>query len=589
MGTNVETKTVNTYDRDGVFSERDMTYRDIVEDQVEVICRFNADNYLIFVNDSCCRYFQLPRKELLGHSYLEFIHPDDRQKTEKVLLSLDRKNPVATAEHRVMLPHGETRWQQSVNRAIFDDSGLVICYQSVGRDLTDRILAERALRESEERYRRLISTMCHGFALFQMQCDPSGMPCDCIFLEVNPAFEQRTGIAAKDVIGKTLKEVIPETEQSWIDTCACVAFKKEPIQFKKRIQRLNRDLEIFVYSPRKGQFATIFADVTERIQMEKALRESENNFRMLAQNANDGILIFSDQGTHVYANQRTAEITGYTVEELSNINIEQLVRQDEVELIKYRHRRRLAGKQVPLRYEANFIKKNGQTVSVEITGSRTVWLGQPAVLKILRDVTLRKRVERAMGKLHHELERRVNERTRELVATAERLEEKQKELLRHKIDLEKVNKELVHTNTALSVLARNIDKKRDEIERKIAQNISSQIIPLVEELARDKIPEKSRAKLEVLAAYLNDLTPGTAKGHDIIISLSGMELRVAVMIKNGFSSDEIARLLHISPHTVKTHRRNIRRKLNIRNSKINLSSYLKLKLGRVSGNPLNLQ
>jgi DNA-binding NarL/FixJ family response regulator len=140
----------------------------------------------------------------------------------------------------------------------------------------------------------------------------------------------------------------------------------------------------------------------------------------------------------------------------------------------------------------------------------------------------------------------------------------------------------VQTNTALSVLARNIDKKRDEVEKKIARTISSQITPLIDEIKNDRLPEKCRVKLEVLAAYLNDLTPDTAKGHDIIISLSAMELRVAMMIKNGFSSDEIARLLHISPHTVKTHRRSIRKKLNIRNSNINLSSYLKLKLDKTS-------
>jgi DNA-binding CsgD family transcriptional regulator len=59
-----------------------------------------------------------------------------------------------------------------------------------------------------------------------------------------------------------------------------------------------------------------------------------------------------------------------------------------------------------------------------------------------------------------------------------------------------------------------------------------------------------------------------------------MELRVAMMIKKGFSSEEIARLLNVSPHTVKTHRRSIRKKLNIKNSSINLSSYLKYKLGK---------
>ena len=107
-------------------------------------------------------------------------------------------------------------------------------------------------------------------------------------------------------------------------------------------------------------------------------------------------------------------------------------------------------------------------------------------------------------------------------------------------------------------------------------------MPIIEEMQKEKLPEKSRVKLDVLAAHLNDMTPEAAKGHDVIISLSAMELRVAMMIKNGFSTEEIARLLHISPHTVKTHRRSIRRKLNIRNSDINLASYLKFKLGRTN-------
>jgi DNA-binding CsgD family transcriptional regulator len=96
------------------------------------------------------------------------------------------------------------------------------------------------------------------------------------------------------------------------------------------------------------------------------------------------------------------------------------------------------------------------------------------------------------------------------------------------------------------------------------------------------MPERSRTKLEVLSAYLADLTPGVVKSRDVIISLSSMELRVAMMIKNGFKTDEIGRLLNISPHTVKTHRRSIRRKLRISNSSINLTSYLKFKLEKAS-------
>jgi hypothetical protein len=116
-------------------------------------------------------------------------------------------------------------------------------------------------------------------------------------------------------------------------------------------------------------------------------------------------------------------------------------------------------------------------------------------------------------------------------------EDSREELRRHKSDLELVNRKLLQANTAISVLARQIDRKRDELEKKIARRVCSQILPLVEELQHDPIPEGCRAKLDVLSAYLRSLTPGVSKGRDIIISLSPMELRVAMMVKKGFSTE----------------------------------------------------
>ena len=93
---------------------------------------------------------------------------------------------------------------------------------------------------------------------------------------------------------------------------------------------------------------------------------------------------------------------------------------------------------------------------------------------------------------------------------------------------------------------------------------------------------KSLAKIDVLSALLADLTPEGSKAHEVIAVLSATELRLALMIKKDFTSEQIAGLLHMSPHTIKTHRRNIRKKLGLHNSKVNLSSYLKLKFSKDS-------
>jgi PAS domain S-box-containing protein len=450
------------------------------------------------------------------------------------------------------------------------------------KEIEDRKQLEKSLRESKNRYRSLISKMGNGFALNEIIFDKDGKPCDCRFLEVNPAFEEMAGLNSNDLVGKKVRDVFPETESFWVDKCGQVALNDRPLRFKTGYKLFNRYFEIIAYNPDEGQVAYVFTDITDRMRIGKALSESESNFRAIAENANDGILIATGIGKYVFANRKASEMTGYSLDDLLNKNFRDIIVPDQIKRVGQIYKNRIAGKAVPSNYETLIVKKEGGIIPIEVTGSKTAWRGKPAVMIIIRDISMRKRFEVALGKLNNELEQRVEIRTKELIDIAEKLEEKQQELLRHKLDLEKANKELVQTNTALSVLARNIDRKRDDTQKKIAQTISSQIMPALEEIKDDKILEKTRAKLDVLAAYLNDLTPEAARGHDIIVSLSAMELRVAMMIKNGFSSEEIARLLHISPHTVKTHRRSIRKKLNIKNAGINLSSYLKLKLRRTN-------
>lgn len=142
--------------------------------------------------------------------------------------------------------------------------------------------------------------------------------------------------------------------------------------------------------------ANILADAIGRRRMEDALQKSEENFRSLAENANDGILISTGQGAHVYANRRAGEIAGYTVEELLSITIRDLAHPDEFPKVIERFKKRVEGKSVPSQYETAIVRKDGKSVPIEITASRTIWKGQPASLVIIRDATERKRFEAEM-------------------------------------------------------------------------------------------------------------------------------------------------------------------------------------------------
>ncbi len=136
-------------------------YRTLVEDQTDLICRFLPDGTLTFVNDAYCRYFGKSRDELVGCNFMLLIPEEDRQKTRDHLASLSIDRPVATCVHRVNLPECEVRWQQWTDRAILDEEGDVVEFQSSGQDITDRKLAEEALKETNKKLNLLGSVTRH--------------------------------------------------------------------------------------------------------------------------------------------------------------------------------------------------------------------------------------------------------------------------------------------------------------------------------------------------------------------------------------------------------------------------------------------
>jgi PAS domain S-box-containing protein len=124
-------------------------YRAIVQDQAELICRFLPDGTLTFFNDAYCRYFGRKQAELISRSFMTLIPEEDRDMVHKQFNSLTYDNPVATCEHRVILPSGEISWMSWSDQAIFDDQNRLMEFQSVGRDITQRKRMEEELQEAK--------------------------------------------------------------------------------------------------------------------------------------------------------------------------------------------------------------------------------------------------------------------------------------------------------------------------------------------------------------------------------------------------------------------------------------------------------
>ncbi len=157
MSTVINTRFLNRAMR--ALQKSEVRIRAVVEDQTEVICRILADGTITFVNEVYCRIFGKTRAELLGSKWCPHAFPDDVPIIEGKLRLMSTSNPVVVIENRVYSASGDIRWMQFVNRGFFDSEGRLIESQVVGRDITERIQQEEALKKSEYEFRMLAEAM----------------------------------------------------------------------------------------------------------------------------------------------------------------------------------------------------------------------------------------------------------------------------------------------------------------------------------------------------------------------------------------------------------------------------------------------
>ncbi len=140
-------------------SER--TYREVVENESELIVRFLPNGTHLFVNDAFCRYFSKSREDIIGKKFFPRIPREDHKQLLDHLASLTKEHPAASNTHRIIMPDGSIRWQRWSDRALFDKNGILVEYQSVGRDITENKQVEEALALACQKMNLLSSITRH--------------------------------------------------------------------------------------------------------------------------------------------------------------------------------------------------------------------------------------------------------------------------------------------------------------------------------------------------------------------------------------------------------------------------------------------
>lgn len=233
----------------------------------ECFALLDGDYRVRDINDEALRREGRPRAAVIGNSLWD-LWPDaaDGELGALFRRAIAARQPMALT-HRMAGPAGAAAWLDLRAYPVAD--GLALFW----KDITDQRRAAQALAESERKYRTLFEAIDAGFCIIEMIFDDRDRPCDYRFLETNPAFARQSGL--DDVVGRRVRELVPQHEQRWFDLYGDVALTGRPARIEDGSDALGRIWDVHAFrigDPNQHRVAVLFSDITERRRTELTAR-----------------------------------------------------------------------------------------------------------------------------------------------------------------------------------------------------------------------------------------------------------------------------------------------------------------------------
>lgn len=278
------------------------------------IFRTDAQGVTNYVNPRWCEISQLSMEEAIGDGWLKAVHPDDRKKIAKTWEKATAKKESSETEYRFLHADNSVAWVMGRAVPQKNKRGIIIGYIGTITDITERKLNEAILYEREERYRLLFENNPAPMLIYEKG--------PLKILAVNEAFEQHYGYSRKEAYKLLLTDLYPTEEKEavtkLVNSLKGHSKSKEWHHLKKdgtQITIIASSHEL-IYMGKKARVA-VFTDISQRKLIEEALRESEERFRRLAENADDVIYRFEifPERKFTYVSPAIYKVMGYTPEE----------------------------------------------------------------------------------------------------------------------------------------------------------------------------------------------------------------------------------------------------------------------------------
>lgn len=293
-------------------------YRLLVTKANDIIYRTDASGRFTFVNPVAMRIMKYTEPELLGRRFIELIHPQHQPAAERFYgRQFVRQQPSTYYEFLALAKDGSEVWIGQ-NVQVLLEEGIVIGFQAVARDITERKRAEEALQESEERLRSIVQST--GDAIILM--DTRG---NVAFW--NSGAEKIFGYTAREIFGQPVTRIIPERfREAHLQGVARVAAAGrltmqadmfELVGLRRDGTEFPLEFSLAAWTTRSKLFITgIIRDISERRQAEAALRESEERFRRIMENSPALIFIKDVEGRYLQTNRQFETIFRLTPSEI---------------------------------------------------------------------------------------------------------------------------------------------------------------------------------------------------------------------------------------------------------------------------------
>ncbi|GAB6035599.1 hypothetical protein JCM15519_01580 [Fundidesulfovibrio butyratiphilus] len=368
-------------------------FREFVEDTDNLLIRVDAKGRLRYANKVAAKSFGLSQEACVGQPLYDFIHPDDVPATKQALREwIAAKRVKATLDNRLVGTDGQVRhltWNANLH---YDEKGWVTHINSIVQDNTAHVLYENTLKESERKYRTLFEATNEGVCVQELVYDDESKPRDFRVLDVNPRCEALLGISRKSAVGALGSRLFASGRGLPIlfDVFVRVAQQGEPAQMDVFNEHLNKYFSMSIFSPKTGQFATMFQDITDRKLNEDALRRALAFNRAILSHAPVGVAVFEvDTGRCVLSNQPFTALTGVVCDKNSTVDFRGLPAWKEHPLLLEALEQSLeAGKSRQVD-----IRSTSQTASLNYTFTRIDVSGKAHLLAIVVDITERLHME----------------------------------------------------------------------------------------------------------------------------------------------------------------------------------------------------